>query len=327
MRQHNEPDAEAQTDCVDPRFATAPLLFFALGAQKSGTSWLEYYLRGHPEVCVPEWKELNYWARLDGIVDDDPLLRLESRKRARRSIKYRIKLKMGWATDRQQRRDRGYRSAVATTKAPGAPHTAYADAIFACRTGRSRAFGEVCPQYALLGADTLRDMAALGPRVRFLFLMRDPVARLISGVRHNIRFAADEDAITQDALIEGVHKSLDDPGGWVMQMTAYHETIARLEASVPVADIGCYFYEDLFDQGQINTLCDFLGVSHWTADTQTKIHAGGRPEIDVPQMLRQQIAQALQPVYDAMQARFGDTLPEAWQKSAAMIEAPEAVHG
>ena len=43
--------------------STRPLQFFGIGAQKSGTTWLYAYLKEHPQVFMPEIKELNYfWA-------------------------------------------------------------------------------------------------------------------------------------------------------------------------------------------------------------------------------------------------------------------------
>lgn len=315
----------SQMSEVDPRFATAPTLFFVVGAQKSGTSWLYHYLKTHPEVAVPYWKELNYWARIDGYLEEDLYVQSFAKRRAGWNLRYRLKLKLGLAGKIRRQREMGYRQVLRTAKAPGAPHKAYADALFAPRTQSSRAFGEVCPQYALIGAKTIRDMAALAPNVRFLFVMRDPVDRLISGVRHDILVTQGNAAVTVGALEDGARKAVCDPTGWVMQMTSYQDTIARLEASVPAANIAYYFYEDVFHQSQLNHLCDFLGVGHHTAELDRKIHQGARPDVTVSAAVRQKIAQGLRPVYQAMQTRFGETLPDVWQKSAALCEMLEGV--
>lgn len=56
------------SDPVDPRFTAAPCIFFVIGAQKSGTTWLHEYFVRHRDVAVPAWKETNYWNRVEAPV-------------------------------------------------------------------------------------------------------------------------------------------------------------------------------------------------------------------------------------------------------------------
>ncbi len=318
--------AAKQRPHVDPRFASAPTLFFVIGAQKSGTSWLYAYMRQHARICVPYWKELNYWARIEGIFSDDVMLRTARRMRAKDSIPFRIKRRFGFVDKRTQADDLGYRHAVATARKPRAPHKAYADAIFAAYTPECGAFGEVCPQYALLSAETFREMSRLGPNVRFVFVMRDPVARFISSVRHDIRHSSGEEGITQENLSAGALEALKDHQGWSQRMTRYQDTIAQLETYVSKDQISYCFYEDLFDQDQIDRLCAFLGVASWPADVDRKIHLGARPEVTLPQAQQTTIAQHFRDVYAVMAQKFGNDLPAAWRASRALIGNAEGVN-
>jgi len=268
---------------------------------------------------VPHWKELNYWARIDGIFGDDVLLRLAAEKRAKWSMRYRLKLKMGLTPAWHRERDVAYRLAKAAARGLGAPHKAYANALFALSSAQTRAVGEICPQYALLSEKTLSQMAALGTNARFLFLMRDPVARLISGVRHGIRMSAGENAVTVQSLVDGVAEVLDEPSNWAMKMTAYHETIVRLEQIVPEQNILYCFYETMFDQQQMDRICDFLGVSHHAADLDDRVHAGARPDVVVPPKKQEEIARSLSHVYQAMRAQFKSDIPAAWHKPSQAV--------
>ncbi|MGE0611353.1 MAG: sulfotransferase domain-containing protein, partial [Hyphomicrobiales bacterium] len=39
--------------------------FLVIGAQKCGTTWLQEMLHQHPDVFVPEIKEVNYFVRAE----------------------------------------------------------------------------------------------------------------------------------------------------------------------------------------------------------------------------------------------------------------------
>ena len=46
----------------DPRLRRPACLFYGIGAQKAGTTWVHDYLSGHPQVKVPAlFKEQQYW--------------------------------------------------------------------------------------------------------------------------------------------------------------------------------------------------------------------------------------------------------------------------
>ncbi len=50
-----------------------------------------------------------------------------------------------------------------------------------------RAFGDMTPAYCLLTAEAFEAMRRMHPRTQFFFVMRDPVDRLWSAIRMNIR--------------------------------------------------------------------------------------------------------------------------------------------
>jgi hypothetical protein len=169
-------------EAPDPRFAKPRTLFFGIGAQKSGTSWIDRYLRVHPEVCLPVRKEQHYWDshRVQGsrgrpVKVDRELKRIASMGLAERLLR----------SPGQRARDHSYALADAMLRDMSGGHRAYADAMFQAYRGQPVA-GEITPEYALLSARDFAEMAALAPDVRFFFLMRDPYERLISGVRSDI---------------------------------------------------------------------------------------------------------------------------------------------
>ncbi len=95
--------------------------FLGIGAQKAGTTWLWENLRRHPEIFVPDKKELHYF---DNKFDQS--LRYYTRR---------------------------------------------------FEEARGRIKGEITPAYGILPRERIGFIRAIMPRLRLIFLMRDPVER------------------------------------------------------------------------------------------------------------------------------------------------------
>lgn len=263
-----------------PRFGEARTLLFGIGAQKCGTTWLYHYLRGHPEVHLARAKkELHYWSTIR-----PPHHRAARRWRA------------VWG-------DADGRALARALRGREADHASYAQVLFSGR-GAEAVVGEITPAYALLGPETFAEMAALGRDVRFVFVMRDPVARLISG----LSMAAGRGAGGIEALLA---RALDGDPGQDLARSRYEATLAALDAAVAPERAGLFFYETLFEQGEVDRLTDFLGVGRWPAEVDRRVLAGAAAEVSEAGLRAAEAA--LAPTYAALRARFGDGLPAAWR--------------
>lgn len=63
-RRHEPPHSSSSTAFVPPHDAhelTVEISFLCIGAQKAGTTWLHEILRRHPDLSLPEKKELHFW--------------------------------------------------------------------------------------------------------------------------------------------------------------------------------------------------------------------------------------------------------------------------
>jgi hypothetical protein len=212
---------------------------------------------------------------------------------------------------RRRAADRAWLLSREMLRAPTPGHRAYADVLFQAWRGQP-VVGEITPAYALLAAETFAEMAALGRDVRFVFIMRDPVARLVSAARMNARHRAGTgpDAGPEDALPEGR-----------LMRSRYDLTIRELEAAVAPDRIAYFFYETLFRQPEVDRLCDFLGVTRRAARFERRVHAdpGTAPAPD--REFEAQALRALAPTYDFVRERFGDLVPGKWRTGDAMREA------
>ena len=297
---------------LDPRFAKPRTLVFGIGAQKAATSWLDHYLRDHPEVCLPVRKEQHYWTthRLEGASDRRARVARQLAKIERRSLWKRLT-----RTPKRRAVDEAWRRNAAMLAAPDPGHRAYADTLFQTYRGQPVA-GEITPAYGLLGAETFAEMAALGRDVRFLFVMRDPVDRLISGVRMNVRKERPGEGPAPGRFAERLAEALDDPEDPGLLRSRYDRTIRRLESVVPVERICYFFFETLFRQEEMDRLADFLGIARRPARFEKKVNAGKAAAERPSAEAEARAMEALAPVYDFVRARFGAQVPEKWRRAS-----------
>ncbi|MEM1275443.1 MAG: sulfotransferase [Pseudomonadota bacterium] len=295
---------------VDPRFAEPNCLFWCIGAQKAGTTWLHSYLADHPQVLVPSVrKELQYWNHVRPPFDTygTQTTRGEMLKnRARRLAMSVLKGEEG------RRKARAWAAFERALRTQDPAHVDYANTLFAFFDGH-RAVGEASPEYALLEAETLQEMAALSPKSRMIYIMRDPVERMLSG----IRFALSRHAtVTPEALDERVTLALDDGDPhrdfW---RTRYDQVISKLDATLPRDRVAYFFYETLFSEQEIARLTEFLGVDPMPADFERKVWVTKNREVMPSSTAMTRVKDALQPVYRFVEDRFGTELPDRWKRS------------
>lgn len=295
---------------ADPLFALPDRLFFCIGAQRSGTTWLHEYLLAHPEVHVPwEQKELHYWTTwhrphfvearklLGGCrpgalpwgepSGDDPAA--------------------GWRRAERAAFFEAWRNAL-VEESPG--HANYARALFWNYRGEAVA-GEITPAYALLGPEAFAAMTALGRDVRFVFVMRDPVGRLHAGIRHALRRAGHGERVSPAAIAERMATVLARPGDWDLLRSRYDLTIRAVEQVVPAAKIAYFFHETMFCQREMDRLCTFLGIAARRAETGRGVNVGDGPVAPLDPTLARWARSTLAPAYEFCARKFG-TLPEAW---------------
>lgn len=306
---------------LDPRFAEPRTLFFGIGAQKSATSWLHKYLRGHPEICLPVRKEQHFWTTR---LQPQPCARLgwaqaHLAKIGRRGLFDRL-----MRSKRGKRSDEAWRlTEVMLRHDDDGSHTDYANVLFQAWGGQP-VVGEITPEYALLDAPQFAEMAALGRDVRFILIMRDPLDRLRSGCKQFIRKSRSAADVTPANVAAQLRTSLSDLNDPAMVRSRYDMTIERLERAVPREQILYLFFETMFRQSEMDRVTDFLGVARMAAPVDKKVHEGIGGKIEVADDLKALAAEALRPTYDFVRARFGGLVPEAWWTPDAPAIAAQA---
>ncbi len=278
-----------------------------IGAQKSGTTWINAYLGRHPAIRMSPIKELHFFDTiyrpdLCGSWNEEFAARLE-----------------------RLRRDPGVDAAAFASAAlplvervgmsgRGARYMAYFDRLAA---GGAPVVGEITPSYSLIGEPGLQavhDLIAPNVgRIRILMLMRDPVGRFWSQLGHNVRkgVLASSNAHYRAALYQARY----------VERTRYELMIPRLESVFGAGALLCVFYEDLFSEESLRRICAHLGVGFVAPPPGFYSQRINRsPSEPRSQETSAVIAGHFRSVYEYVLGRFGDAVPEAWHRSLALTE-------
>lgn len=265
---------------------------FCLGATKAGTSWLFDYLSGHRECHLPAMKELHYFDALEQGTGDYYRTQAQSRLEAARkdpSTAWQKRLVADlerWLSvfDGKTRDDAAYLRYVQKGGE------------------QARVIGDFTPAYGLLKEKSLKTMAALTDKVRFVYLMRDPVDRIWS----NIRMMVGNDGSALAAKVDGVLNGTADN---ILDRSNYRRTLNRLTRAIPREALHIEFYERLFTPAAIERLCAFLGITPQPASFDRVVHQSMKA--DLPMGQRAQLQVALKPQYNFVESFLGE-LPAEW---------------
>lgn len=286
-------------ETADARFREPEILFFGIGGQKCGTNWLHDFLKQHEDACVPQGKELHYWNALGGDVE-----------------KIIEGLSKAGAKAAGNRSGRSYGQRIKMLRNRDAAHTSYTDVLFRHYTGQ-KAAGEITPDYARLPEEVFAQMAALNADTRFVLLMRDPVDRLHSAMRKQLRSRVNGDrtaVIPGDAVLAEFKDVLTEKKEAPIQRSSYDQTIRALENVVDRSKIGLFFYEDIFGSRNADPICDFLSIACKPGNFDHVANPGNPVSDDRASEFRKLAMSRLAPTYEYMDARFGAALPAAWRR-------------
>lgn len=266
---------------------------FCLGATKAGTSWLFDYLYGHRECHFPAVKELHYFDALEQ--GNGAWHRKEAQARLDRA---RAEKPTAW----QHRLVADLERWLATFDGKTRDDAAYLNYV---QEGgeKARVIGDFTPAYGLLKEKTLATMAALTDKVRFVYLMRDPVDRIWSNIRM-VAGAGGQAAL--DAKVDGVLNGTADN---ILDRSNYRRTLNRLTRAIPREALHIEFYERLFTPAAIERLCAFLGIVPQPAPFDRMVHQSVKAALPMGQ--RAQLQAALKPQYNFVEKFMGE-LPSEW---------------
>ena len=270
--------------------------FVGIGAQKAGTTWLSDYLKKHPQVFHSPVKELNFFNQLV----NNPLRQKTIDFQTRRIGE--ILLDRGKA--KYPPRIEAYQRVIDLLEIGRFREDleAYLD-YFAARIGNEPLFGEISPSYSHLTIAGFEKIREAFPLVKIIFLMRDPVSRMGSHIRHIQRHKELDVSKTLHKLTikDSLYFRCD-----------YGGTLDKLDEVFGEDNYHIEFYETLFSVAAIKRLCKFLNIEYVKPDLSKRVNVSfTRP---ISSEFKEVMREKLEPIYEDMRNRFGADLPEKWNR-------------
>ena len=285
-----------------------PTFLIGLGATKAGTSWLYDYLAGHPECHFRSIKELHYFSMITPQHFETALA--ATRKtiagveaqivRAGNDRKPYLRQRLADLADWMQ--------VLAQGEINLAAYCGYLNAA----AGASTLVGDITPAYSLMSGDRLQLLRQVGVNMRFVYLIRDPVARLWSHVRMIAERTTDESDFAS-AAIAGLQRilagDLSGEGKGIVRRGDYASTIAKLKRAFDAKDLWIQCQENMVTEPGIRSLSDFLGIATRTDGLQRRVHEGR--SLPLPEDLAEKARIFLRSQYEFATKLIPD-LPQAW---------------
>lgn len=268
-----------------------------VGCQKGGTTWLHDYLASSPQVDTGFLKEYHQFNVLDLPTAKDFRDRVLSRARA--SLR---------RLERGEPADSGPLRRAAFYAEPELYYDYFVSLL--AREG-VRLATDITPAYAGLSAERFmqvrRSFEERGIGVKVVFLLRDPVERIWSAERMFQRLHPGQ---APESVEERVLATFDNP--FNLARTRYQDTMAALERAFGQHEIHYGFYETLFREETLRSLCEFLGIDYVAPDLDRRLNSSPKT-VELSEATQRRIVERYHDVYAAMAARFGaDTITARW---------------
>ncbi len=283
--------------------------FLGIGTQRSGTSWLYRRLGEHPELWLPPIKEIHFFDRFDATPD-------ACKKKFYKDLRNRY---------------RAYRSPgkVPNVKRPNPgwdlnyffrpKNIIWYSSLF--NQGADRVAGEITPEYMMLSAEIVETIYSLNPKMKVIFMMRDPIDRIWSAAARH--FVTNNKRAMQDVGEEELLHFIQDLE--TILRTNYLRTLSVWESIFPADQMHIDFFDNIQENpGEVLLrVFDFLGVEKSTeymmVNPKRKVASSTRKaKIPIPKSLEYEICTKNIDQLRELSQRFGGHTTK-WLKRAENV--------
>ena len=287
--------------------------FVCIGAQRSGTTWLDAHLRRHPRIWMPPVKELHFLERqtLAPMILPRPTwdqrglrLRFTTAKRVRYAASHlRQPRHIPWVL-RYLLLPRVLRSYP-----------------WLFMPGKEQISGEVTPAYAWLGVHAIRQLHALLPDLKLIYLLRDPVDRIWSQIAMNV--GKNPSLVTDINDDHALHTFVVDTFATYLKHSNYLMNLGHWELLYKSEQIYIGFFEQIVHDPEtlLHSIFQFLDVDDVSGQLSEDLH---KPRNTwkfraMPPQTKQWLTQQLMPEYEGLHTRFANAYTGAWLERARNI--------
>ena len=285
--------------------------------QRSASSWLHFHLSNHPEIFMPKRKELHYFSSSTIYPSQSRLSvprfsqRILASPRIRRELLFQIK--------------DYYRNLLTNANILDFAQSVkfelahYTDEWYLSQlnSGDDRLSGEITPAYSFLQPQDIDWILKLLPNVKIILILRDPIDRSISHLRHTI----DLGFTKPDA--RSIDKFLSFRG--LMLRNDYPRIVKNWKSKIDNDRLFLGYYDNLQANREkfLGDILRFLGVDTGYAakqrETLSKRHNGAQIKTSLPDDLELRLARQQLPMLEKLYSDLGSQEVKSWLERAETI--------
>jgi hypothetical protein len=278
------------------------------GCQRGGTTWLDDQLRKHPGFDFPPRKELRY---LDPIyVHKFESIQQKRLTRFRRRLHELLGPKPELKSSEQARILRWDAKYSIVTR------NEYTDDWYQSlfdECDPELVTGDFSPDYSLLPDEGVAHLARLVPNARLIFVMRDPVDRLISGTTYAIRKLS---GLSEESVINRLMAIARGP--MQFNFSDYRSIIERYERFFAPEQIMVLFHDQIKEapHSLIEQVCSHIGTdfnANWFPSPISK-SINRSPTLQIPEGMVKMAVEKLEDNLLWAADRFGGSA-ENWKNT------------
>lgn len=281
------------------------------GSQRGGTTWLSAQLRKHPECDFPYRKEIRY---LDPLYYH-PYERIQRKRIGEFSTKLRNFTNGGndplSASNAKELR---WWSKYAFVTQEECTDEWYASLFDDCDP--SKLTGDFSPDYSLLPPEGVDHLYRVVPNAKLIFMLRNPIDRLWSGVTYALR---ERDDLSIERKSARAHRHLKRP--MQLAFSNYPAIIQNFERRFPKENILYLFHDDISNNATelLQEACTHLEISY----KQSYFPKIGKsinrsPEIPLDPNVRAELSKGYLPDLRWLSERFGGRAT-SWLQAAEKL--------
>lgn len=233
--------------------------FLGIGAQKAGTSWVWSKLQGHPEVWMPPVKEVHFFDRDEKYESPNYLTKQNFLKRVTDKKWLRVARHLLKRDENTPEKRISWKWKL--TYLLGAYDEAWYDSLF--HSHQSYCCGEFSPGYALLDDADVARIKIRYPKLKIIYMLRNPVERDWSAFRYNVKIGKISGVDLQEVSLQAFLEK-GNQKAYVLK-SAYRETIERWRRALGKDCVFIGFYDEIESSPQrlLNSITSFLGIAEF----------------------------------------------------------------
>lgn len=171
---------------------------------------------------------------------------------------------------------------------------------------------EATPDYDLLDENVFKEMVRFHPNTHLLYVVRDPVQRMWSGVAWSIRHQMRTGKMDEKSLHHLFLKQVCDSNSLDFRHSNYPVTLKRLQRAGIKDNLHVIFMENMLACAENDKLAHALGLEA-KVDVKRILNKNRSKPSKLPKEIKQEALARMEDIYTEMRILFPGRIPHSWQ--------------